>query len=50
MGQVIEDEHKGLLIVISLTQEQLEGIGSDKLPSFPWDPVVRFVSWMIMLT
>jgi hypothetical protein len=37
MGQVIADEHRGLLTVISLTQEQLEEIGSDKLPSFPWD-------------
>ena len=50
IGQVIEDEHRGLLTVISLTQEQLEEIGSDKLPNFPWDPVVRFVSTMIMLT
>jgi hypothetical protein len=30
--------------VISMTQEQLAGIGSDKLPSFPWDPGVHFVS------
>ena len=34
----IADEHKGLLTVISLTQEQLYEIGSDKLPSLPWDP------------
>jgi hypothetical protein len=33
-----EDEHGGLPTVISMTQEQLAGIGSDKLPSFPWDP------------
>jgi hypothetical protein len=33
-----EDEHGGLPTVISMTQEQLMGIGSDKLPSFPWDP------------
>ena len=46
----IADEHIGLLIVISLTQEQLEEIGSDKLPSFPWDPRVCFVSTMFMLT
>jgi hypothetical protein len=46
----IEDEHIGLLTVISLTQEQLEEIGSDKLPSLPWDPGVRFVSTMFMLT
>jgi hypothetical protein len=46
----IADEHRGLLIVISLTQEQLEEIGSDKLPSSLWDPGVRFVSTMFMLT
>jgi hypothetical protein len=46
----IADEHIGLLTVISLTQEQLEEIGSDKLPSLLWDPVVRFVSMMFMLT
>jgi hypothetical protein len=46
----IADEHRGLLTVISLTQEQLEEIGSDKLPNFPWDPGVRFVSTMFMLT
>jgi hypothetical protein len=37
-GQVIEDEHIGLLTVINLTHEPLEGIGSDKLPSVSWDP------------
>jgi hypothetical protein len=36
--------------VISLTQEQLEEIGRDKLPSFLWDPGVRFVNTMFMLT
>jgi hypothetical protein len=46
----IEYEHIGILTVISLTQEQLEEIGSDKLPSLPWDPGVRFVSTMFMLT
>jgi hypothetical protein len=46
----IANEHIGLLTVISLTQQQLEEIGSDKLPSFPWDPGVRFVSTMFMLT
>jgi hypothetical protein len=40
----IADEHRGLLTVISLTQEQLDEIGSDKLPSFPWDPGVHWVS------
>jgi hypothetical protein len=50
IGQMIVDEHRGLLTVISLTQEQLEGIGSDKLPSLTWDPGVRFVSRMFMLT
>jgi hypothetical protein len=46
----IADEHRGLLTVISLTQEQLEEIGSDKLPSLPWDPGVHFVNTMFMLT
>jgi hypothetical protein len=32
--------------VISLTQEQPTETGSDKLPSFPWDPRVHFVSRM----
>jgi hypothetical protein len=41
-----EDENRGLPTVINLTQEQLEKIGSDKLPSFPWDPGVHFVSRM----
>jgi hypothetical protein len=50
MHQVIVDEHIGLLTVISLTQEQLEDIGSDKLPSFPWDLGVHFVSRSFMLT
>jgi hypothetical protein len=45
----IADEHIGILTVISLTQEQLEEIGSDKLPSLPWDPEVHFVSTMFML-
>jgi hypothetical protein len=47
---MVTNEHIGLLTVISLTQEQLEEIGSDKLPSFPWDPGVCFVSRMFMLT
>jgi hypothetical protein len=46
----ITDEHIGLLTMISLTQEQLQEIGSDKLPSFRWDPRVHFVSTMFMLT
>jgi len=50
MGLVIVDDHRGLLTVISLTQDQLEEIGSDKLPSFPWDPIVCFVRRMFMLT
>ena len=33
----IANEHRGLLTVISLTQEQLDDIGSDKLPSLQWD-------------
>jgi hypothetical protein len=46
----IADEHRGPLTVISLTQDQLDEIGSDKLPSLAWDPVVHFVSTMFMLT
>jgi hypothetical protein len=46
----IADEHRGLLIVISLTQKQSEEIGSDKIPSLLWDPGVCFVSTMFMLT
>jgi hypothetical protein len=49
MGQVIADEHRGILTVISLTQEQLEEIGSDKLPSLLSDLGVHFVSRMFML-
>jgi hypothetical protein len=43
------DEHGGLPTVISMTQEQLVGIGSDKLPRFPWDPGVHFVSRLFHL-
>jgi hypothetical protein len=50
IDQVTTDEHIGLLTMISFTQEQLEEIGSDKIPSFPWDPGVCFVSTMLMLT
>jgi hypothetical protein len=46
IGQVIVDEHRGFLTVISLTQEQLEEIESDKIPSLPWDPRVHWVSRM----
>jgi hypothetical protein len=46
IGQVIEDEHRGLLTMISLTQEQLEEIGSDKLPSLPWDQGVHLAGRM----
>jgi hypothetical protein len=46
----IADEHIGILKVISLTQEQLEEIGSDKIPSLSWDPGVCFVSTVFMLT
>jgi hypothetical protein len=42
-----EDEHRGIFTVISLTQEQLASIGSDKIPSFPWDPGVHFVSILL---
>ena len=37
IDQVMIDEHRGLLTVINFTQEQLEEIGSDKLPILPWD-------------
>jgi hypothetical protein len=50
IDQVTTYEHRGLLIVISFTQEQLEEIGSDKIPSLPWDPRVRFLITMLMLT
>jgi hypothetical protein len=50
MGQVIVDEHIGILTMISLTREQLEEIRSDKLPSLSWDTGVHFVSSMFMLT
>jgi hypothetical protein len=46
IGQVIAEEHKGILTVIILTKEQLEEIGSDKLPSFPWDTGVHLISRM----
>jgi hypothetical protein len=46
IGQVIANEHRGLLTMINLTQEQLEEIGSDKLPSLPWDLGVHWVSRM----
>jgi hypothetical protein len=44
IDQVTTDEHRGLSTMISLTQEQLDEIGSDKLPSLPWDPGVHWVS------
>jgi hypothetical protein len=50
MGQMIVGEHRGLLAVSSLTQEQLEEIGSDKLPSFPWDPGIHLASMMSYYT
>jgi hypothetical protein len=50
IDQVMIDEHRGLLTVIIFTQEQLAEIGNDKLPRFPWDPGVRFVSTMFILT
>ena len=40
----IADENRGLVTVISLTQEQLEEVGSDKLPTLPWDPGVHLAS------
>jgi hypothetical protein len=44
IGQMIADEHGGLPTVINLTQEQLEEVGIDKLPSLPWDLGVHLVS------
>jgi hypothetical protein len=32
------DEDGGLPIVISMTREQIVGIGSGELPMLPWDP------------
>jgi hypothetical protein len=43
------DEHGGLPTVISMTHEQLVGIGSDGLPIFPWDPRVHLVSRLFHL-
>jgi hypothetical protein len=43
------DEHGGLPTVISMTQEQLAGIGSDKRQSLPWDPKVHFGSRLFHL-
>jgi hypothetical protein len=43
---VMTDERSGLPTVISPAQEQLAETGSDKLPSFPWDPGVHLVSRM----
>jgi len=43
------DEHGGLLTVITMTQEQIVWIGSDELPSFPWDPRVHFVNRLFHL-
>jgi hypothetical protein len=46
IDQVMTDECGGLPTVISPAQEQLVETGSDKLPSFPWDPRVHLVSRM----
>jgi hypothetical protein len=46
IDQEITDERQGLSTMIRPTQEQLAEIGSDKLPSFPWDPRVHLVSRM----
>jgi hypothetical protein len=40
----IANEHRGILTVISLTQEQSDEIGSDKIPSLPWDLRFHWVS------
>jgi hypothetical protein len=44
------DDHGGISIVSTMTQEQLVGIGSDEIPSFPWDLRVHFVSRLFHLT
>jgi hypothetical protein len=46
IDQVMTDEHCGLSTVISPAEDQLVETGSDKLPSFPWDPGVHLVSRM----
>jgi hypothetical protein len=46
IDQMMTDERSGLPTVISPAQEQLVETGSDKLPSFPWDPGVHLVSRM----
>jgi hypothetical protein len=46
IDQVMTDERNGLPTMISPAQEQLVETGSDKLPSFPWDPGVHLVSRM----
>jgi hypothetical protein len=43
------DEHGGLSTVSTRTHEQLVGIGSDELPSLPWDPGVHVVSRLFHL-
>jgi hypothetical protein len=43
---VMIDERSGLPTVINPAHEQLAETGSDKLPSFPWDPKVHLVSKM----
>ena len=52
-GNIDTDSHRhvhgGLSTVISMTREQLVDIGSDKLPSFTWDPGVHFVSRLFHL-
>jgi hypothetical protein len=52
IGQVTTYEHMRLPIVISPIEEHLAETGSDKIPSFPWDLKVHFVSRMfyVMLT
>jgi hypothetical protein len=52
IGQMIAYDHRGLQTMISLTLEQRVETRSDKLPSFPWDPGVHFISRMfyVMMT
>jgi hypothetical protein len=43
------DEHGGISTVSTMTQKQLVGIGSDELPSLPWDLGVHLVSRLFHL-
>jgi hypothetical protein len=44
-----EDEHGGIPTVTRMTHEKLVAIGSDEIPSFPWDPRAHLVSRLFHL-